>query len=229
MRYQYILLDNDNTLMDFTAAEHASIRETLSGFGLPSDESTVKLYSQINGALWKALERKETTVTELKRERFRRLLEALNRSELSADELTARYESTLATHADLMPGAYRFVERLHLAGAKLALVSNGVSAIQRGRLSRAAFTPLLDGIFISEEIGSAKPEPLMLNMAMEHLGCGDKTQAVMVGDSMTSDMAAAKAAGIDSILLCPPEKHLEGPTWVVHSLEAAEELLLEGE
>ena len=79
MRYQYLLIDNDNTLMDFSAAEAKALRETLQKADLPTDEATVETYSRINDALWKALERGETTQPELKVERFRQLLTHLHR------------------------------------------------------------------------------------------------------------------------------------------------------
>ena len=77
MRYQYLLIDNDNTLMDFNAAEKAALRDTLVASGLPADDETCAAYHRINDALWKALERGETTQPKLKVERFRQLLEVL--------------------------------------------------------------------------------------------------------------------------------------------------------
>ena len=71
MRYKYLLADNDNTLMDFTAAEGHALRETFAALGVPLDEATAEMYSRINDDLWKALERGETTQKALKVERFR--------------------------------------------------------------------------------------------------------------------------------------------------------------
>ena len=109
---------------------------------------------------------------------------------------------------------------------KIALVSNGVSEIQRSRLSRCPFTPLLDAVVISEEVGVSKPDPRMLDIALAHLGCADKRQAVLLGDSLTADMAAAKRAGIDSIWLNPNCRPYDGATYSVQSLGEALTLLL---
>ena len=201
MRYRYLLADNDNTLMDFFAAEAAALRDTLREFDLPTDDATVRLYSGINDALWKALERGETTQGELKVERFRQLLEALQEAR-DAVAVAAAYAGHLSEHADLMPGCMEFLQTVH-RHMKIALVSNGVSAIQRGRLSRCPFTPLLDAIIISEEIGVSKPDPRMVEAALQALGCTDKKEAVLLGDSLTADIAAAKNAGIDAIWLNP--------------------------
>ena len=152
MRYQYLLIDNDNTLMDFNAAERKALRDTLTAYGLPADDAVCTLYHEINDAQWKALERGETTQKKLKVERYRLLLEQLGCTELSAAEVSAAYEANLGSHADLLPGAADFIHAVH-GKMKIALVSNGVSAIQRSRLAKCPLTPLFDAIVISEEAG----------------------------------------------------------------------------
>ena len=218
MGYRYVLIDNDNTLMDFHAAEKAALRDTLAGCGLPTDEATLATYHRINDALWKALERGETTQARLKVERFEQLLDYLHRTEPSAETLCDAYVEQLGCHAELLPGAMALMEALH-GKVKIALVSNGVSRIQRGRLSRCPFTPLLDAVIISEEVGVRKPDPAMLRVAMEALGCTDIRQAVMIGDSLTADIAAAVNAGMDSVFYDPKGVGSDKATYVVRALE----------
>ena len=98
---------------------------------------------------------------------------------------------------------------------KLALVSNGVSAIQRSRLAKCPLTPLFDAIVISEEAGVAKPDPRLLEIALEKLGCTDKSKAVMMGDSLSADIAAANNAGIDSIFYALKGKPCAAATYSV--------------
>ncbi|MGN0745272.1 MAG: YjjG family noncanonical pyrimidine nucleotidase [Aristaeellaceae bacterium] len=225
MRYKYLLADNDNTLMDFTAAEGHALRETFAALGMTLDTATAELYSRINDALWKALERGETTQKALKVERFRQLLEAMGRSDLDAGDVAALYEARLSTRADLLPGAMEFLTAIH-GRMKIALVSNGVSAIQRGRLSRCPFTPMLNAVIISEELGVSKPDPAMVYAALEALGCQDKSEAVLLGDSLTADIAAARNAGVDSIFLSRKGVSSDLPTYTVTSLQQAQALLL---
>lgn len=199
--YQYLLVDNDNTLMDFEAAESKALAQTLTEAGLPADDDTCAAYRRINDALWKALEKGETTQAELKVERFRRLLNHINRSDIWPERIADAYAKNLGNYADLLYGADDFIQSLH-GKMKIALVSNGVSSIQRSRLSKCALTPLFDAIVISEEAGVAKPDPRMLEIALEQLGCTNKKQAVLMGDSLSADIAAANAAGIHSIYFC---------------------------
>ena len=225
MAYKYLLIDNDNTLMDFNAAEKAALRDTLVTFGLPADEETCAAYHRINDALWKALERGETTQAKLKVDRFAQLLEVLGRTEPTAQALADEYQEQLSHHAELLPGAMALMEALH-GKVKIALVSNGVSRIQRGRLSRCPFTPLLDAIIISEEAGVSKPDPALLFAGMEALGCTDIREAVMMGDSLSADIAAAVNAGMDSIFYDRKDVGSDKATHVIRELGDAIGIIL---
>lgn len=227
MRYQYLLVDNDNTLMDFDAAEKRSLAAVLTDRGLACTEEVFQRYHEINLALWKALERRETTQAELKLERFRRLLDAYGWGHVDHVQLALDFQDQLCKCADLLPGALELLQALH-GRMKIALVTNGVSVTQRSRLSRCAFTPLLDAVVISEELGVSKPDPAMVQAALDALGCTDKSLAVFMGDSHSSDIMAAWNAGVDSIWLT---RHGRGvsdkATYVVESLEEAGALLMQ--
>ncbi|MBE5804278.1 MAG: noncanonical pyrimidine nucleotidase, YjjG family [Clostridiales bacterium] len=227
MRYRYLLADNDNTLMDFNAAEKKSLQGALGHFSKPFSEEIFQVYHHINDLLWKALERGETTQAELKIERFAQLCRHYGWSDIDAKDLAVVFQDNLSTHADLLPGAMHLLQTVH-GRMKIALVSNGVSATQRGRLSVCEFTHLLDAIVISEEIGVSKPNPLMVEKALEMLGCTDKREAVFLGDSHSADVAAAWNAGVDSIWLTRHGKgQSDKATYIVESLEEAEALLLQ--
>jgi len=225
MGYRYLLIDNDNTLMDFGAAEKAALRDTLTACGLPADEATCATYHRINDSLWKALERGETTQARLKVERFALLLAELGRTQPTADELCNTYQEQLSHHAELLPGAMELLQTVH-GKVKIALVSNGVSFIQRGRLSRCPFTPLLDAVLISEELGVRKPDPAMIFAALEALDCTDPAQAVMMGDSLSADIAAAVNAGIDSIFYDRKGTGADKATHVIRHLSEAAKIIL---
>ena len=226
MRYQYLLLDNDNTVMDFSAAEAKALIDLLEFFDLPTDEKTVHTYQELNGALWKALERGETTQPKLKVERFRQLLEVLGRTDIAPEDMAAKYTTMLASHPDLLPGAEDFIRALQ-GKVKMAIVSNGLSAIQRGRLGLCPLAPMFDAIVISEEVGVAKPDPKLIEVALDMLGCKDKSQAVMMGDSLSADIKAAVNAGVDSIFFSPKGIESDLPTYTVRNHAEALAILME--
>lgn len=225
MPYQYLLVDNDNTLMDFAAAEEKALAQTLNEYRLPADGKTVETYSAINKALWARLEKGEVDQKELKVERFRQLLEVLERTDINARFLADDYAKNLGNYADLLPGADDFIQRLH-GKMKIALVSNGVSSIQRSRLSKCPLTPLFDAIIISEEVGVQKPDAKIIEIALEKLGCTDKKKAVFMGDSLSADIPAAQNAGIDSIFFCRKGMQKNSATYTVTGYQEAVKLLL---
>ena len=110
---------------------------------------------------------------------------------------------------------------------KIALVSNGVSAIQRSRLAKSPLTPLYDAIVISEEVGAAKPDPKLLYVAMEQMGCTDKSQAIMMGDSVGADIGAANNAGVDSIFFSLKGNTSDKATYTVFTHAEALKILTE--
>ena len=199
--------------------------ETLSLHGLPAEEETLQLYHRINKAEWEALERGETTRARLQHDRWGKLLLALGMDEGMADDMSATFVRQMGTHADLLPGAMTFL-RCVKPHMKLALVSNGFAAIQRGRLSRSPITAMMDAIIISEEAGVNKPDPRMALIAMQALGCEDIRQAVFLGDSATADIACASSAGMDSIHLNPEGHFSPDATYGTRSLRETAALLL---
>lgn len=225
MRYQYLLVDNDNTLMDFDTAERLALLDTLKALSLPSTREVLDAYHRINHALWEALERGEVTQAQLKLRRFEQLAGHFGWEGAKARALADTYPGHLGCHAELLPGALELLRALH-GRMKIALVSNGVSEIQRSRLSRCPFTPLLDAVVISGEIGVSKPDPRMVDAALASLGCTDRRQAVLLGDSLTADIAAARSAGIDSIWFNPSGRPGGGATHSVSTLGEAQALLL---
>ena len=226
--FRCLLVDNDNTLMDFNKAEHYALLKTLQAFGLPADKDVEAYYCKVNQGLWQALERGETTQALLKVERFRLLLEELGRKDVFAVDLTEHYEEELSRCAYLLPGAREFVEQVS-AVMPIALVSNGVSRIQRGRLALSPITRYFSAVVISEEAGVSKPDPTMISLALEALGIEGTEGVVFLGDSLTADIACARAAGVESIWLAPPKGESALATHVVHSLAGAKRILLRGQ
>ena len=125
MRYQYLLVDNDNTLMDFDTAEHLALLDTLTAFSLPATREVLETYHAINHALWEALERGEVTQAQLKLRRFEQLIDHFGWMGVEACALADTYPKHLGCHAELLPGALELLQALH-GRMKIALVSNGV-------------------------------------------------------------------------------------------------------
>lgn len=207
-RWRYLLIDADGTLFDFDRAERRAIEQTLASCGLPSDDATCALYSRLNAAEWKRLERGEVTSEELRRNRFLRLGEALG-VEVDPDLLNSTYMQKLSAGADLLDGAYEAVERLSRE-CTVAVVTNGLPPVQRARMESSGLGRLVHRLYISGEVGYSKPAPEFFDAVCRDMGIDDRSQAIVVGDSLTSDIAGAKNSGIASCLFDPHGVHPTG-------------------
>jgi putative hydrolase of the HAD superfamily len=86
------------------------------------------------------------------------------------------------------------------AGLEVGLLTNGPSELQRRKLAITGLAGEIDAIAISEEIGSAKPQPEAFAIAAGMIGCVPG-EVAMVGDSPLYDVAGANAAGCAVVVL----------------------------
>ena len=224
-KYNVLLLDADDTLLDFKATERESVKKVLSEFGVPADDATVSLYSSINKALWKAHERGEISRQEILDRRFTQLFEALS-VEADGIEAERRYRFLLGEGKQVIPGALELCERLR-KNYRLYIITNGVAKTQRSRLEGSGITSRVDGIFISEEIGISKPNAGFFDAVFAELKV-PREEALIVGDSLTSDIKGGINAGVDTCWYNPEALVCDGdvlPTYEIDALNKLEELL----
>ena len=196
-RYDVLLCDADDTLFDFHQAEANAFAIACEAAGFSSTPERLALYSGINDALWKLLEKGGITQQELRVRRFEQFLQAVGKDDCDPMMIADTYADALGRQNVPLPGAVEAVRRWSQI-LPVIIVTNGISAIQRGRMALSPIREHIAGMIVSEEVGAAKPDPRMLVMAMEAANVADRTRALMLGDSLTSDMQGAVNAGIDA-------------------------------
>jgi 2-haloacid dehalogenase len=199
--YPWLWFDADNTLFDYNKAEATALKQTFHSLSLPFEDSYLGVYQRINQGLWQSLERHEITPAVLRFRRFELLLEDIQLSGAS-DQMSSVYIEQLAICSELMDGANEVLQSLN-GKSRFAIVTNGLQAVQRSRLSHSTIRDFIADIVISEEIGSAKPHSAFFETASARLGHPPKSDILIIGDSLTSDMQGGVDYGIDTCWFNP--------------------------
>ena len=224
MNKTFFLMDADMTLFDFKKAEAAAFRMACSKFGMDVGAEEYALYHRINDALWKKLEKGEVTQGELRILRFEQLKEALH-ADYEPAALNAVYSHALGEGCYLFEQALSIMQYLH-RHAKVCILTNGIAEVQKRRLQLSGLRPYVDALVISQEEGISKPDARIVERALERIGCTDKREAVIVGDSLSSDMMAAKNAQVDGIWYNPQGmKNPGGNEYIIAEIKELHELV----
>ena len=194
--YQWLLFDADGTLFDYERAEPAAFRQAFERLGISFQPDFLVTYRGINQALWQSVEKGELSPSVVKLRRFEQLLEVIKVS-CSATDFSGHYLQCLAACSQLIEDAETVIQAL--AGRyRLAILTNGLKEVQRGRLELSTIRPHISEIVISEEIGFAKPAPEYFEVALRRLGNPGKHDVLMIGDGWNSDIEGAVSYGIDA-------------------------------
>ncbi len=203
-RYQWLLFDADGTLFDFERAEVAAFEQAFGLISVTFEPSYLATYQRINQTLWQAVEREEIKPAIVKLRRFELLLEAIG-VDISAVKLSDTYVECLAARAELIEDASEVLQALH-GKYRIAILTNGLQAVQRGRLARSVIRDHIADIIISEEIGFVKPAKEFFDIALSRIGNPPIREVLMIGDSWTSDIQGAVQYGIDACWYNPGKK-----------------------
>ena len=195
-RYDLLLCDADNTIFDFEKAEEFAFYDACKVAGMEATSELLEIYSVINQSLWELLEKGGITQSVLRVRRFELFLEKIG-CRCDAQAMATAFTDSLGRQSVPIEGAIEAVERWSRI-LPVIIVTNGISRIQHGRMNGSPVKALISGMVISEEVGAAKPDPKMLYMGMDMAGVTDKARALMLGDSLSSDIAAAANAGVDA-------------------------------
>jgi 2-haloacid dehalogenase len=227
-RYEYLLFDIDNTLMDFSAGEKAALYQTFEELGSPLSDEEHQAYLAINAGVWAQFEQGLLDSKTVQRLRFEQFLEYRRQDPARAQAVNDHYVENLGRQAVVMDGALEMLRRVR-ERYRLAVVTNGLHLVQRARLERSGFLPLLDGVFISQEMGVQKPTKAYFDAVFTAFGSGDPQHYLMIGDSLSADIQGGINAGIDTCWFRPAGMEPRAdivPTYTVRGYDELLALLL---
>ena len=223
---EFLFLDLDDTILDFHKAERLAISRTFRSFGLEPTDQVLERYHVINRQHWERLERGELTRDQVLTGRFQMLFEELG-IPAQPPAVAKGYEHNLGLGHYFLPGAKEALDALR-GKYRLFLASNGTASVQHSRLTSAGLYPYFEKVFVSQALGANKPSRAFFDACAAQIPGFDPRKALMVGDSLTSDILGGINAGMKTCWVCPPEAQGRPdivPDYRIESLSQLPELL----
>lgn len=202
--YKAILLDIDQTILDFNKAEVYAITKLLKSFGVtPTDDMIIK-YHELDICWWQKYEKGLVTKEELLVNRFKEYFALYG---IKCNDFSLANKEYLYSLGDVVyyiDDAYLFVKELSKK-YDIYVITNGVTATQNRRLNKTNLLPFFKKVYISEQIGFAKPHKEFFNYVLDDIKMA-KEDCLIIGDSLTSDMQGGINSNIDTCWFNPENK-----------------------
>lgn len=227
MKKSILLIDVDNTLLDFDLGERIALIDTLKELGLPYTEDVISAYHHLNIGVWEEFEKGLLTQDELVEKRFQLLLDYLGNKSYKDGFVNSLYSDYLSQQHHYLEGAEGFLERVSPM-YRVILVSNGIDYIQERRLKESGLINIAEKAFISSKLGVQKPSIEYFERVAHDVDSFEKEKAVMVGDSLTSDVQGGLNFGVTTIWFNYKRKSIIPPKGVIEvkSFDGLEQALI---
>lgn len=218
---KYLLFDADETIWHFKATEKIGLSAVYKKYGLPDTEETTAEYMVGNLSCWSDYEKGLINLNELEVLRWKLFFSRIGKN-YSAEEAASFFGDVLSHNGILLYGAKEFLESI--SSYDKALVTNGISRIQRARIKDTGLDKYFNKIFISDEIGYRKPQKELFDYVLKDIN-KNKEDCIMIGDSEKSDIKGAINAGLESIYISFKGEKSSLATYSVSSYEELRALI----
>jgi len=217
--YKTYLFDADNTLYDFDKASAHAIKLLFNEYSFNYTDNIPARFIDIGMQLWERYEKGELSDAELQKLRFAELLTQLN---ITHDpvELNARYMYELGKCSFLLPGALEVCRQIAATGGHIYIITNGFWPTHEARIQHSPIEKYMSGFFVSELIGHKKPSAKFFDHVISHISPVDNGKILVVGDSLSADIAGGNNAGLDTCWFNP--HGVENRTGVAPTYEISE-------
>lgn len=201
MKYDIFLFDADDTLFDFYHTGQKCFIKAFSDIGITASENDYDVYSEINQKRWDLFSLGKIDKQEVVIGRFEEY-SAVKGISFDVYKIYELYENNLAKTCILLPDTREVLSKLKSEGKRIFLITNGLKAVQRGRLAVSDISDYFEDVFISDEIGYKKPSEEYFDYVSSHIKDFDKKKTLIVGDSLVADIMLGINNNVDTCHFC---------------------------
>lgn len=214
--YKVLLVDLDNTLLDFDKAEDKALENTLTKYGLETSETIKNEFKEINKYYWNQFEKGLISKNELLERRFKDFFSHYL-DNFNPKTINEYYLNQLSNSGYKVKNCVKFLNEIK-DYVDIYPVTNGVYNTQIKRLKKSGLNKYFKQIFVSEKIGFQKPKKEFFDYVFETLKC-KKEDCLLLGDSLTADIIGGINYGIDTCWYNPKNENTDlNITYIVKDL-----------
>lgn len=221
-KYTTLFLDLDDTLIDFKQCEEQALRRALKRNSIVATDEDVRLYSEINRYFWQEFEQGKIRREDIFVNRFLELFKVRGYA-ADAEKMSEDYFTCLSESHVLYPDALDILKVLRERGYRLFITSNGFIRTQYKRVRESGIEALVDGLFISEEMGVQKPDKAYFEMVLDRIGEQEREKVLVIGDSLSADITGGVNARLDTCFL--NHKKVKADPAATYEISALKDLL----
>ena len=226
MKYQWLLFDLDDTLLDFKGNEKKMLEAALKMNGITLTDDAYEVYKMVNHELWQKMEKGVYKKDEILTLRFEILFFQMHLMG-DAAQVNHDYLVSMGDYITFEPHAISLLDSLK-GKVKMAIITNGAKLAQESKMRNAKLAEYFEGVFISDVIGHNKPEERFFEHVLNELGIADLSSALIIGDGLTSDILGGNMAGLDTCWYNPNGNNNETqarPSYEIRNLKEIKEII----
>lgn len=208
-----VVFDLDGTLFDHAGASASAVERFFRDLGVELTAPLLAAWSRTERREFDRWRRGEIDFVDQRRARLAAVLPVAGleapRDPRAADALFDRYLAEYRSTWRSFDGSRALVEGLRASGYRVGLLTNGTEEQQRDKLTVTGLARCFDAGCTSERIGVAKPDARAFTAAAAELGV-EVSSCLFVGDDPLVDVAGARAAGMQALLVDPASDGADG-------------------
>ena len=196
-----VLLDIDDTILDFHECAKATILRASEDFGVEFTKEMLSYYMEQNAFLWGQYEKGIISREDIFRTRFPMLFKEYG-FDVDGIEFENAFQKYFKTQYKFVDGADELVKYLS-SKYDLYVASNSLLETQISRLTSAGLYKYFKNIFVSDTIGYQKPTKEFFEICFCHIPNFKKEETIIIGDSLSSDIKGGCRVGIKTCWFNP--------------------------